>query len=80
MLGEMQDPDKTRKELGSRIRRLREKRGVSQEELAHQTGFSRSFMSAIERGTKDVRLSTLLRLASIFEISLSQLFKGVDEG
>jgi transcriptional regulator with XRE-family HTH domain len=61
------------------VRALREKRGLSQEELAHETGFGRSFMSAIERGKKDVRISTLVKLAAIFKISLSQLLKGIDE-
>lgn len=61
------------------MRALREKRGLSQEDLAHETGFGRSFMSAIERGKKDVRFSTLVKLASIFNISLSQLLKGIGD-
>lgn len=65
--------------LGERVRSLREKRGLSQEDLAHETGFGRSFMSAIERGKKDVRISTLVKLATIFKVSLSQLLRGIDE-
>jgi ribosome-binding protein aMBF1 (putative translation factor) len=48
----MQDSIELRKRLGERVRSLREKRGWSQEELSHETGFGRSFMSAIERGKK----------------------------
>ncbi|HLJ90778.1 MAG TPA: helix-turn-helix transcriptional regulator [Candidatus Angelobacter sp.] len=74
----MQDPTQIREKLGERVRRLREKRGWSQETLAHETGFGRSFMSAIERGKKDLRLSTLCKLANIFEITLTQLIKNID--
>jgi len=35
-------------------------------------------MSAIERGKKDLRLSTLCKLANIFEITLTQLIKNID--
>jgi transcriptional regulator with XRE-family HTH domain len=71
----MHDPIQIRKRLGELIRRLREQRGWSQEELANATGFGRSFTSSIERGTKDVRISTLVKLANIFGIHLSQLFR-----
>jgi transcriptional regulator with XRE-family HTH domain len=64
-----------RKQLGNRVRELRERKGWSQEELAHQSGLARSFTGAIERGEKDIRLSTLLKLANTFKIALSQLFR-----
>jgi transcriptional regulator with XRE-family HTH domain len=63
--------------LGARIRKLREERGWSQETFAHETGLARSFTSAIELGKKDIRLSTLRRLAEIFGISIAQILKKV---
>jgi transcriptional regulator with XRE-family HTH domain len=71
----MQDANTIRKALGKRVRTLREKRGWSQEELAHQSGLARSFTGAIERGEKDLRLTTLVKLANTFRIPLSQLFR-----
>ncbi len=71
----MHDPIQIRKKLGELIRRLREQRGWSQEELANATGFGRSFTSSIERGRKDVRISTLVKLANIFGIHLWELFQ-----
>ena len=68
-----------RKRLGAKVRALREKRGWSQETLAYETGFGRSFMSAIERGKKDIRLSTLYKLAALFETTPSQLLKNTTE-
>jgi transcriptional regulator with XRE-family HTH domain len=74
----MHDPIQVRKGLGKLIRRLREKRGWSQEEFANATGFGRSFTSSIERGTKDVRISTLVKLANIFGLQIGQLFSAHD--
>ncbi len=76
----MHDPIQIRKTLGELVRTLREQRGWSQEELANATGFGRSFTSSIERGTKDVRISTLVKLANIFEIHLWQLFMSDGQG
>jgi transcriptional regulator with XRE-family HTH domain len=71
----MQDTITVRKSLGLRVRALREKRNWSQEDLAHESGLARSFTGAIERGEKDLRLSTLVKLANTFKISVAQLFK-----
>jgi transcriptional regulator with XRE-family HTH domain len=71
----MRDSTSVRKDLGRRVRGLREKRGWSQEELAHQSGLARSFAGAIERGEKDLRITTLVKLADTFRIPISLLFK-----
>jgi transcriptional regulator with XRE-family HTH domain len=71
----MQDAIRVRKKLGNRILELRRKRKWSQEELAHQSGLARSFTGAIERGEKDIRISTLVKLAATFGISVRDLFK-----
>ena len=71
----MQDLMNVRKDLGARVRRLREKRKWSQEDLAHESCLARSFAGAIERGEKDLRLTTLVKLANTFEITIAQLFK-----
>jgi transcriptional regulator with XRE-family HTH domain len=71
----MQDAIIVRKQLGKRVRALREKKKWSQEELAHHSGLARSFTGAIERGEKDLRLTTLVKLANTFRIPVSQLFK-----
>lgn len=73
----MQDATAVRKQLGRRVRALRERRHWSQEELSHRSGLARSFTGAIERGEKDLRITTLVKLANTFRISVSQLFKNV---
>jgi transcriptional regulator with XRE-family HTH domain len=75
MVWGMQDAIAVRKRLGDRIRKLRKERKWSQEELAHESGLARSFTGAIERGEKDLRLTTLVKLASTFRVQLSELFR-----
>lgn len=70
----MQDATAVRKQLGKRIRALRERREWSQEQLAHESGLARSFTGAIERGEKDLRLTTLVKLANTFRIPICKLF------
>jgi transcriptional regulator with XRE-family HTH domain len=71
----MRDATAVTKRLGKRVRALRKNKKWSQEELAHRGSLARSFTGAIERGEKDLRLTTLVKLANTFRISISQLFK-----
>lgn len=75
LFNKMEDATAIRKRLGKRVRALRENKKWSQEELAHESGLARSFTGAIERGEKDLRLTTLVKLANTFKIAVSQLFK-----
>jgi|SRR5437016_918589 len=74
----MQDATQSRKNLGQKIRKLREKRGLSQEAFAHDAKLARSFAGGIERGERDIRLSTLCKIADFFGVTLSELVKGTD--
>jgi transcriptional regulator with XRE-family HTH domain len=65
------------KRLGRRIAEIRRKRGFSQEAFAHECGFHRSYMGAVERGEKNITLAMVEKLAKAFKMSLSELFKGV---
>ncbi|HET9283715.1 MAG TPA: helix-turn-helix transcriptional regulator [Candidatus Angelobacter sp.] len=65
------------KKLGKRIAELRRKQGFSQEGFAHECGFHRSYMGAVERGEKNITLAMQTRVAKALKISLSELFKGV---
>lgn len=74
----MQDSIQSRKILGQKIRKLREKRGLSQEAFAHDAKLARSFAGGIERGERDIRLSTLCKIANFFGITLSELVRGTN--
>jgi transcriptional regulator with XRE-family HTH domain len=49
--------------FGSRIRDARQAAGMTQEDLAAACGVERSYLSVLERGGRDARLSTVTRLA-----------------
>ena len=65
------------KRLGRRIAELRRKRGYSQEGFAHECGFHRSYMGAVERGEKNITIALIDKIAKVLKMSLAELFKGV---
>lgn len=60
-------------QFGKRIRELRTERGLSQEQLAEQTGFHRTYIGMIERGERNLSLTNVGIFAKTFEISISDL-------
>lgn len=64
-------------ELGKRIVKARNAKGMSQEKLAANSGIDRSHMGFIEQGRRKPTLSTLFKIAKSLDISLEQLFKGL---
>ena len=65
------------KKLGKRVAGLRRKQGFSQEGFAHECGFHRSYMGAVERGEKNITIQQLTKIAKALKISVSELFRGV---
>jgi transcriptional regulator with XRE-family HTH domain len=63
--------------FGQRLRKLREKAGLTQTEMAYRFGLDRGHLSDLELGKKSICLPTLEVLAKGFDISISELFKGV---
>lgn len=55
--------------LGQNVRRLRVERGLSQEELAFRAGMKRSYLSDMERGTRNPSVRALGRVAEALEIA-----------
>ena len=60
-------------QFGARIRSLRTARGLSQEELAFQTGFHRTYIGMVERGERNLSLSNVGVFAKTFAMSISEL-------
>jgi transcriptional regulator with XRE-family HTH domain len=58
-----------------RIRRLRERKGVSLRELARRAGVGAATLSRIESGEANPRLSTLLLLAEVLGVFVGELFE-----
>ncbi len=62
--------------LGRRLSGLREKRGLSQTQLADIAQIGRAHLSQIENGAVAARVDTLYALAEALEMTLEELFKG----
>ncbi len=60
--------------LGDKLRAARRRRGLSLREASGLAGLSVSHLSAIERGTRNISLAGLQRLAVALGISVSDLF------
>lgn len=63
--------------LGERIREARKAAGLSQEQAALEADIDRSFMGQVERGQRNVSISTLLRLARVLDVNLGALCDGL---
>ncbi|HEY8502045.1 MAG TPA: helix-turn-helix transcriptional regulator [Solirubrobacterales bacterium] len=63
--------------FGQNVRALRLEKGWTQEELAERSGLTPVQISRVERGVREVRLTTLLRLMSALETSPGRLLDGI---
>lgn len=66
------------RKFGRRVRELRERAGLSQENLADQAGLHRTYIGGIERGERNVGLLNLCRLARALKVLPSVLLEGLD--
>jgi transcriptional regulator with XRE-family HTH domain len=64
--------------LGDRLRALRQSRGLTLKELSAKAGLSSGMLSQIENNTADPSLSSLRKLAQVFEADISALFADPD--
>ena len=64
--------------LAAHLKRLREERGVTQEQLAFDAGITASALSRIERGLNSPGWTTVKRIAEALDVSLSRLAAEVE--
>lgn len=65
--------------FGKNVRAMRERASLSQEELAFRAGMKRSYLSDLERGTRNPSIRSLGRLAEALGIPPSQLLVDLPE-
>jgi transcriptional regulator with XRE-family HTH domain len=63
--------------LGRRLSELREKRGLSQIQLADIADIGRAHLSQIENGAVAARVDTLHAIAGVLELKMEELFRGL---
>ena len=59
--------------IGSRIRTIREERGMTQAELSEKAGISLPHVSDIELGKVDLRITTFRRLIEVLQVSADSI-------
>ena len=59
--------------LGRNVREARKRRGISQEELAFGAGVKRSYVSDLERGTRNPSVKAIARLATALGVEPASL-------
>lgn len=60
--------------FGNKIRELRLKQDISQEELAFRASLSKNYISDVERGTRNISLQAISKIAKGFGVSEKDLF------
>lgn len=66
------------KSFSTVLRRLRIKKGLSQEEFGFEADLHRTYVSQLERGLKSPSLKTLSKISNVLGISLTELMALVE--
>lgn len=61
--------------VGKRIKELRNKLGISQEELAFKSEIHRTYIASLEVGKRNISIETLEKVVNALEVSMSEFFK-----
>jgi transcriptional regulator with XRE-family HTH domain len=64
--------------VGKRIRKLREAKRLTLDQLSERTGISKGFLSDAETGNRNVSSQNLLKIANELNASLDYLLRGTD--
>jgi transcriptional regulator with XRE-family HTH domain len=64
-----------RKLVGANVRRLRQKKGLTQEQFAEISGFSQQYLSGLEQGRRNPTVVTLYELATALGTSHVELVR-----
>ena len=65
------------KQLGMRMRYLREQKGMTLEDLSFESNVNKNYLLDLERGNRNPTVKILERIAIALGISLETLFKGI---
>jgi transcriptional regulator with XRE-family HTH domain len=63
--------------FGENVRQCREQRSWTQEQLAEKADLDQTFISGIERGSRNPTIITVNKLARALKITVSELTEGI---
>ncbi|MDB5312593.1 MAG: helix-turn-helix domain protein [Gemmataceae bacterium] len=78
--GEWRARPDVRERFGTAVKFRREELGLTQEDLAVKAGIHRTYLSDVARGTRNLSLINIERLAAALAITMSELFAAVEQG
>ncbi|MBI3887578.1 helix-turn-helix transcriptional regulator [Candidatus Microgenomates bacterium] len=61
------------KSIGKNVRQIREKKNITQEQLAFDAGLNRAYIGYIERGERNPSTETLVKIAKALKVSPKDL-------
>lgn len=64
-------------EIGNRIRKIRTKKGLSQEKLAELSNLNTSYIGQVERGEKNPSVETIYSITTALGVSIQSLFENI---
>jgi transcriptional regulator with XRE-family HTH domain len=59
--------------FGARLRKVRTAKGISQEKLAELAGLHRTYVSSVERGSRNISLVNIDKLATALGVPMTRL-------
>jgi transcriptional regulator with XRE-family HTH domain len=60
--------------IGTRVKQLRKSKGFSQENFALEAGLDRSFYGHFERGSRNISILNLIKIAVALRLEVGELF------
>jgi len=63
--------EKLLKEIGTKLIKLREEQKMSQEDLAYRAGIDRTYISGIEKGDRNISVTTYTKLANALGVNIN---------
>ena len=65
--------------FGRNVRTLRERKSLSQKTIAEKANVNRSFVSDVERGTRNISIQNIVRLATALGTTAAKLCRNIHE-
>ncbi len=73
------EPQRGVEDVGQRIRKIREEKGLALDELSRLTGFEVQFLSSIEKNEAQPQLGTVIKLSKALDSAFGRLVSGVGD-
>jgi transcriptional regulator with XRE-family HTH domain len=64
-----------RKLVGRNVKRVRQDKGLTQEQLAERSGFSQQYISGLEQGRRNPTIVSIYELATALGVSYMELVR-----